>query len=180
VERRREAKTDPIRHGRSRRMITWVGGGVGALALAFASGVGSSIADWGINFYRQQIVGTSDAAPIEEGGKTPSTKTAPPSDSTGSVGQTSAMQIILKRIDLPLEGGTGTGQSEATACGAAVRAASDGPERQCTRILLEERGSSRRLEWRKQECRNCAVVGGQWSCVAEVEATCVIKGGTGK
>lgn len=180
MARRGEATTGPIRHNRSRRMITWVGGGLGALALAFASGAGSSIADWGISFYRQQIVGTSDAGPIKVGGKTAPTETVPPSDPTGPIGQTSATQIILKRIDLPLEGGTGTGNSDAAACGAAVRVASDGPERQCNRILLEERGSSRRLEWRKRECRNCAVVAGQWSCVAEVEATCIIMGGTGK
>lgn len=155
------------RGSRKAKVAAAVLSGVGAVLIGVWQGLGTGIAE--------RILPTSEAkAPTATPPPSPTGLTPVPPSPRPPLVATS--EIVRKRVLLSVSA-VGVSASEAGACDAAVRDLVRQAESQCDRALMEQGGSSRRLEGATNECRTCGVAGGDWRCVAQSTPECVIMGG---
>ncbi len=153
------------RGSRKGKIVAAVLSAVGAVLIGVWQGLGTGIAE--------RVLPSSEAktppapSPTPPPGSTP----APPVTPV-AVGPETVRGRVLLSVSA-----VGTSSSEAGACDAAVRNLVRQAENQCDRALMEQGGSSRRLEGATNECRTCGVAGGDWRCVAQSTPECVIMGG---
>lgn len=163
---------------RKARLIALAMSGVGAAAIAIWQGVGTGLVD--------RLFGTVDAQASlsaqradRSGGAQPNSAGAGVAPVPASVPpQLPDREIVRARIPISVSA-VGVASTEARACAGAVQNLTRQVERQCDLMVIEQRGTSRRLDTGGIECGTCGVTGGAWRCVAQAAPECTIIGGGG-
>jgi hypothetical protein len=159
--------TEPTKLPTSRRVMLGIASACGAIALALVTGLAS-----GLGERVSQAVPVANLPPAAQ-----SEPAGPAGKDEAKPDSVPASPPHTVRLRVPISASAvGVAQSEAAACTEAVAKLTEQVNRQCDKIVLESKAASQRIELEERSCRSCGAVSGEWRCVADSAATCIVLG----
>lgn len=145
----------------------------GAVLVGLWQGLGTGLAEMGLDWFQGVEAAATDSREPDrvsggDGSKPPAVVEPAPSPHDGA-----APEFVAMSVPMSLSG-VGNGGDEGAACREAIQSIARRASDQCQKMVIENSGSSYRIDEVAKSCTSCGPVGGSWRCVAASNPQCVV------